>query len=119
MCGDDFDQPPYTPEAMAPFYAEFSPWVPLDRYGATPAEQARYFTHTVLGPDEVNEAGEPGDWSRTLDYLFAGPGTGWDPASTDVLQRAGQRVGDTDWTLQADPLRLSDHAPVFGVWRLP
>ncbi|MCA9546514.1 MAG: endonuclease/exonuclease/phosphatase family protein, partial [Myxococcales bacterium] len=118
VCGEDFEQPPYTPEVMAPFFAEFAAWIPLDRFGDTPEAQARYFTHTVLGPDEVNEAGVPGDWSRTLDYLFASPGTGWDADSTDVLQRAGQRVGGTDWTLQADPLRLSDHAPVFGIWRL-
>ncbi len=119
VCGEDFEQPPYTPAVMAPFFADFAPWIELARFGDTPAAQARLFTHSVLGPDEVNEAGVAGDWNRTLDYLFASPGTAWDPATTDVLQRAGQPVAQTGWVLEADPLRLSDHAPVFGVWRLP
>jgi len=126
LCSDEFDQPPYTPEVMAPFFSALSPWLPLARFGDTEEEQARLFTHSVLGPDEENEEGAPGDWNRTLDYLFASPGSAWRAGGSDVLQRAGQRVGvvragDPDalaWTLAADPLRLSDHAPVFGIWEV-
>ncbi|MEY3015446.1 MAG: hypothetical protein RIT45_4181 [Pseudomonadota bacterium] len=126
VCSADFAQPPYTPEVMQPFYDDMKPWIPLTRYGADEAAQARYFTHSVLGPDEVNEHGEPGDWNRTLDYLFIDNGSNWVEGSTDVLQRAGQKVGeapangtDDRHTLVANPLTLSDHAPVFGVWEVP
>ncbi len=121
VCGDDFDQPPYTPEVMQPFYDTLVPFITLARYGTTEAEQSRYYSHSVLGPDDVNEQGEPGFWNRTLDYLFAAPGTTWQPGSTDVLQVAGQRVGDATGigpVLVSDPLELSDHAPVFGVWEV-
>ena len=126
VCSADFVQPPYTPEVMQPFYDEFLPHVTLDRYGKTEAEQARYYSHSVLGPDESNETGVAGDWNRTLDYLFISKPTRWIPGSTDVLQHAGQKVGelaagasDDRHVLVADPLRLSDHAPVFGVWEVP
>ena len=123
LCSDEFSQPPYTPEVMSPYFNDLSPWLPLERFGTTEAEQARLFTHTVLGPDEVNEGGEAGDWNRTLDYLFASPGAVWREGASDVLQRAGQRVGvlregDADtqgWALTSNPLDLSDHAPVFGI----
>lgn len=116
VCSEDFAQPPYTPAAMQPFFDDLVPWLPLARFGATEAEQRRYFTHSVLGPDEANEAGEPGDWNRTLDYLFASPGTAWVEGSADVLQRAGQPYDGAP--LQSDPLRLSDHAPVIGDWQV-
>lgn len=127
VCSADFAQPPYTPDVMQPFYDDLQPWIPLARYGATEAEQARYFTHSVLGPDETNEHGVPGDWNRTLDYLFIDPKSSWQAGTTDVLQRKGQRIGaeptagaaDDRPTLASDPLRLSDHAPVFGVWEVP
>ena len=115
LCSDEFDQPPYTPELMAPFFENFSPSITLDRYGDDEASQSRYFTHSVLGPDEVNESGAPGDWNRTLDYLFANQTSVWVNGSTDVLQRSGQTVGNLAWQLSSDPLRLSDHAPVFGI----
>jgi endonuclease/exonuclease/phosphatase family metal-dependent hydrolase len=118
VCGDDFAQPPYTPEAMAPFYAQLEPWIPLARLGETEESQRRYYTHSVLGPDERNEAGEPGTWTRTLDYLFASPGTGWVAGASDVVQRAGQQVGSTPVVVRSDVLRLSDHAPVIGVWEV-
>lgn len=116
VCDPDFEQPPYTPEVMTPFFKSFEPHLPLAQYGTTLESQRRYFTHTVLGPDEENEEGVPGDWNRTLDYLFASPGSAWVPEESDVLQRAGQPVGSTGRVLRADPLRLSDHAPVVGVW---
>ena len=64
-------------------------------------------------------------WTRTLDYLFIQKGTpllgadgglldaGTHWRDTDVLQAQG-RDG-----LQADPTRLSDHAPIVGTWVLP
>ena len=128
ICGEAYDQPPYTPEVMAPFFDELKASITLDDYGTTESSQARFFTHTVLGPDEDNGRGWSGDWNRTLDYLFASPDTSWREGTTDVLQRSGQRVGVYDdsssaegpleWTLSAEPLDLSDHAPTFGVWEV-
>ena len=119
VCSEDFVQPPYTPEVLQPYYNDFAPALPLAAYGTTEASQARYFTHSVLGPDEVNDAGQPGDWNRTLDYLFAGKGASWLAGHSDVLQRLGQPIGTSGETVQSDFLRLSDHAPVVGVWQWP
>ena len=126
VCGEDFEQPPYTPEIMSPFYEALKPWISLERYGVSEHEQKRYYTHSVLGDGEYNEAGDPITWNRTLDYLFASSDTNWLFGSTDVLQYKDQQVGEPnengqyqlDWTLQNDPFSLSDHAPVFGVWEL-
>ena len=126
VCGEDFEQPPYTPEAMSRFYEALNPWISLDRYGITEPEQSRYYTHTVLGMDEVNEFGEAVTWNRTLDYLFSSPETTWVNGSTDVLQYRDQQVGVADemgvyplnWVIENDPLQLSDHAPVFGIWEV-
>ncbi|WP_434385902.1 endonuclease/exonuclease/phosphatase family protein [Melittangium boletus] len=109
--GTDFEQPPYTPSVMKQYYDDFEPSIPLSRYGVGEENQRRYFTHSTLGPDVVNEQGVPGDWNRTLDYLFVRKGETW--TATGVLQRPG------DMGIQSDPLRLSDHAPVVGTWRLP
>jgi endonuclease/exonuclease/phosphatase family metal-dependent hydrolase len=121
VCSEDFAQPPYTPQVMQPFYDALVPFIDLQRYGATEDAQRRYYTHSVLGPDEVNDDGVPGYWNRTLDYQFASPGTSWLAGSTDVLQVAGQRLGGEAGlgpVLVSDPLRLSDHAPVVGTWRV-
>ena len=115
LCSDEFDQPPYTPEVMRPFYEDFTPWISLEQYGDDARSQGRYFTHSVMGPDEVNESGQSQSWNRTLDYLFADGESAWVAGSTDVLQEAGQTVGTLPWTLEADPRYLSDHAPVFGI----
>ena len=119
VCSEDFAQPPYTPEVMEPFFEELVPSIELERYGSTEEAQRRYYTHSVLGPDEVNEAGERGFWNRTLDYLFASAGSSWLPGRSDVLQVRGQTIGETGRVLASDPLRLSDHAPVIGDWVLP
>jgi endonuclease/exonuclease/phosphatase family metal-dependent hydrolase len=111
--GTEFEQPPYRLEDLVPFYEDDVPAIPLGRYGTTEAEQRRYYTHSVIGPDTIGVNGEPGFWTRTLDYLFASPGTAWVDGSTDVLQEAG------DAGIQADPLVLSDHAPVIGTWIVP
>lgn len=118
LCSEDFAQPPYTPEVMVPFFDELEPWLPLARFGTTEESQRRWYSHSVLGPDEVNEAGIPGYWNRTLDYLFASRGTRWVGGRSDVLQVKGQRVGEDGPVLGADPLRLSDHAPVVGDWEV-
>jgi len=117
VCSDDFAQPPYTPEVMQNFYDDLIPAIPLERYGSTGASQSRLFTHSVLGPDDVNEKGEPGTWNRTLDFLFASKNSAWIEGTTDVVQKALQEIGDTGRTVDSDYLRLSDHAPVIGDWR--
>jgi endonuclease/exonuclease/phosphatase family metal-dependent hydrolase len=109
--GTDYEQPPYTPSVMRKFYDDFSPSITLARYGVGEDNQRPFFTHSVLGPDGVNDQGQPGFWNRTLDYLFVRRGESWSDA--DVLQVPG-RLGIT-----GDPSRLSDHAPVVGTWRLP
>lgn len=110
--GTEFEQPPYTPEAMRPFYDELSCFVPLERYGVTEDEQRPFFTHTVIGPGQLGNGGEPAFWNRTLDYLFIRRTDRWTPGSTDVLQTPG-RLGIT-----SDPMTLSDHAPVVGRWEI-
>ena len=109
--GTEYEQPPYTPSVMKKFYDDFEPHIPLARYGVGEAAQLPYFTHTVLGPDGVNDEGVAGRWNRTLDYLFIRKGEAW--TNADVLQEPG-RLGIT-----GDPSRLSDHAPVVGTWGLP
>jgi endonuclease/exonuclease/phosphatase family metal-dependent hydrolase len=110
--GTEFEQPPYTPEVMRPFFDELVPYIPLSDYGATAESQGRYFSHTVAGPNVIDLTGQPGFWNRTLDYLFASRGTSWASGESDVLQRNG-RMG-----IVSDPLWLSDHAPVVGSWVL-
>ena len=109
--GTEYEQPPYTPSVMKPYYDDFEPYIPLARYGVGEAAQQPFFTHSVLGPDGVNDEGVPGWWNRTLDYLFIRKGETW--TNTDVLQESG-RLGIT-----GDLSRLSDHAPVVGTWGLP
>ncbi|MGV3621698.1 MAG: endonuclease/exonuclease/phosphatase family protein [Archangium sp.] len=109
--GTAYEQPPYTPSVMKPYYDDFEPYIPLARYGVGDAAQQPYFTHTVLGPDSVNDEGVPGWWNRTLDYLFIRKGETW--TATDVLQAPGRL------DIVGDPSRLSDHAPVVGTWGLP
>lgn len=121
VCSDDYTQPPYTPEVMDYFYSQLNPWITLERYGETETEQSRYYTHTVLGPDDKDESGKPGDWSRTLDYLFANQKSIWVSGSTDVIQTANQRVGGDSGlgpVITSDALKLSDHAPVVGTWEV-
>lgn len=105
--GTEFEQPPYTPEAMRPFFNRWSSAIALDRFGATEEEQSKFYSHSIRGPNNG------GFWTRTLDYLFVGNGGSWAPGTTDVLQSPG-RLGIT-----ADPNWLSDHAPVAGTWELP
>ena len=118
ICSEDFKQPPYTPEVMQPFYDSLKPWITLDQYGSTPEQQSRFYTHSVLGPNDLNETGEVGEWTRTLDYLFASPDSQWVEGSTDVLQRAGQSIGGDPSVLELNPLEISDHAPIFGIWEV-
>jgi endonuclease/exonuclease/phosphatase family metal-dependent hydrolase len=110
--GTDFEQPPYTPSVMKQYYDDFEPYIPLSRYGVGEEAQRPYFTHSVLGPDSLNDQGVRGTWNRTLDYLFVRKGEQW--SDTAVIQGPDARFG-----IQSDALRLSDHAPVVGTWRLP
>ena len=101
--GTEFEQPPYDLADLVPFYDAYLPAIELARYGTTEAEQERWYTHSVIGPATVGANGEPGFWTRTLDYLFLEPGAGtW--TATDVRQ---------------DAILQSDHAPVVGTWQLP
>jgi endonuclease/exonuclease/phosphatase family metal-dependent hydrolase len=102
--GTEFEQPPYTPAAMKPFFDKLSPAITLAQIGDTEASQSRFYSHSIRGPHDG------GFWTRTLDYLFASGGA-W--SDTDVLQSPG-RLG-----IKADPNQLSDHAPVVGTWALP
>ncbi len=121
VCSSDFVQPPYTPAVMKPFYDDMVPFIDLSQYGGSELEQKRYYTHTVLGPDEKNDKGEAGFWNRTLDYLFVSKGTSWVAGSADVAQQKGQKLGGANGlgpVLTQDYLRLSDHAPVTGLWEV-
>jgi len=108
--GTAYEQPPYTPSVMKPFFDDFLPSITLARYGVGEDYQRPYFTHSVLGPDSVNDEGVPGTWNRTLDYLFIQKSQTW--SNTDVIQQPG-RLGVTQ-----DALRLSDHAPTAGTWEI-
>jgi endonuclease/exonuclease/phosphatase family metal-dependent hydrolase len=108
--GTEFELPPYTPERMRKFYDDLSPCITLDEYGATEQVQSHYYSHSVVGPLGKDNQGNPGFWNRTLDYLFASKKTGWEAGSSDVLQGPGRQG------ISADPLLLSDHAPVVGTW---
>lgn len=108
--GSQFEQPPYTPSVMKPFYDDFSSSITLAQYGLGDVAQQRYFTHSVLGPDSKNDEGVPGNWNRTLDYLFIRKTDTW--RNTDVIQGPGP------FGITQDALRLSDHAPVVGTWEL-
>jgi endonuclease/exonuclease/phosphatase family metal-dependent hydrolase len=118
VCSSDYAQPPYTPQVMQKFYDDFNPYVPLERYGRTELEQRPFYTHSVLGPDDLGDGGDAGDWNRTLDYLFIRKSDAWTPGTGDVIQRKGQRLAPDDRRIESDVLRLSDHAPVTGVWEV-
>lgn len=108
--GTEFETPPYVLADMQPFFDDYVPEITLERYGTTEAEQRNFYSHSIIGPNTIGSAGEPGFWSRKLDYLFVRAPSTWMPGSTDVLQQEG-RLGVT-----LNPLLLSDHAPVVGVW---
>ena len=108
--GTEYEQPPYTPEVMQKYYDTYEPYISRDRYGKTEEEQRPYYTHSVLGPLDVNDSGEHGFWNRTIDYLFVKKQDSWAPGSTDVLQLPGRQG------IKSNPLNLSDHAPVVGTW---
>jgi hypothetical protein len=110
--GTDFAQPPYDLGDMVPFYEAYLPAITLERYGSTLDTQRAHFTHSVIGPDKTGVLGQPGFWNRKLDYLFLKRPSSWAEGSTETLQMTG-RQGIT-----LDPISLSDHCPVVGVWQL-
>lgn len=110
--GTSFETPPYALGDMQPFYDAYLPAIELSRMGTTEPEQRRYYTHSIIGPDRQGSLGEPGFWTRKLDYLFVNAPSFWVPGTTDVLQQTG------DSGIASNPLVLSDHCPVVGVWEL-
>lgn len=120
--GTDFEQPPYDTEDLRPFFDELQDAIGLGRYGSTEEEQRRWYSHSVIGPDTVGANGEPGFWTRRLDYLFIRKADRW--LDSDVLQRAGRGTGPgasvtaTGAGLVSEPLFLSDHSPVVGIWEV-
>lgn len=120
--GTDYEQPPYNPEDLRPFFTDFQDAIGLDRYGATEAEQSRWYTHSVIGPGTVGANNEPGHWTRRLDYLFVRKADKW--LDADVLQTKGRGTGPgttvtaSGQGLAGDPLYLSDHCPVVGIWEV-
>jgi endonuclease/exonuclease/phosphatase family metal-dependent hydrolase len=106
--GTEFEQPPYQPESMQRFFEAFSSYLPLQAYGDSEQSQSRYYSHSVIGPGTLGTDGKPGFWNRTLDYLFASKSLAFRAGESDVLQTSGRQG------ISADPLWLSDHAPVVG-----
>lgn len=108
--GTEFETPPYELTDLEPFFDQYVSAIGLEQYGDTEEEQRAFYTHSIIGPHQTGSNGEPGFWTRTLDYLFVEPPSFFVPGTTDVLQTAG-RAGITE-----NPLELSDHAPVIGTW---
>jgi endonuclease/exonuclease/phosphatase (EEP) superfamily protein YafD len=110
--GTDFEQPPYDLGELEPFFDDYSSAIALERIGTTPEEQSSFYTHSVIGRDKTGTDGEPGFWNRTLDYLFVRTSDSW--RDSDVLQLPGRGHPP----IESDPMLLSDHCPVVGVWEL-
>ncbi len=108
--GTEFEQPPYDPTDLQPFYDDYLEAIDLARYGTSEAEQSRYYTHSVIGADQMGANNEPGFWNRRLDYMFTAAPQGW--TATDVLQQPG------DAGIISVPMDLSDHCPVIGTWEI-
>ncbi|MBI5544989.1 MAG: hypothetical protein HY901_13950, partial [Deltaproteobacteria bacterium] len=110
------------PEDLRPFYDELREAIGLERYGATEEEQSRWYSHSVIGPATEGANGEPGHWTRRLDYLFVRPADSW--LDSEVLQTVGRGTGPgatvtaSGLGIQSDPLYLSDHCPVVGIWEV-
>jgi endonuclease/exonuclease/phosphatase family metal-dependent hydrolase len=116
--GTDFEQPPYPPDEMVPFFDAFVPHISNARYGARLETQINYYTHSVIGRDRIGSRGEPGFWTRQLDYLFLRPPYQWVPGTTDNIQLPGRGIGLGSQGVQIDPMLLSDHCPIVGTWLL-
>jgi len=91
-------------DALLPFYRLWDAAIPLEAYQAEDSlvGQQAFTTHSVSG--DVF-------WTQKLDYLF-----------TDMSFSEGhtlQSAGDGSPPLLSDPMRLSDHAPIFAVMELP
>jgi endonuclease/exonuclease/phosphatase family metal-dependent hydrolase len=120
--GTSFEDPPYDLDDLKPFFWNYNDAIGLDRYGTTEAEQRRWYSHSIIGPDTIGSNGEPGFWTRRLDYLFIKPDERWGDA--DVLQTAGRGAGPGSTVtasgegIVSEPLYLSDHCPVAGIWKV-
>jgi hypothetical protein len=114
--GTDYEQPPYNPSDLQPFYDALLPAITLERYGKTEAEQSRWYTHSVIGEATTGTDGKPGFWNRKLDYLFIRAPSRW--IDSDVLQRPGDGKAFVDGGIQSKPIDLSDHCPMVGLWEV-
>jgi len=120
--GTAFEQPPYVTEDLRPFFDEYQDAIGLERYGTTEEQQRHWYTHSVIGPDTVGANGEQGGWTRRLDYLFIRKADRW--LASDVLQTTGRGTGPgatvtaSGAGIVSDPLYLSDHCPVVGIWEV-
>ena len=120
--GTSFEDPPYNTDDLWPFFWEFNDAVGLTRYGTTEEAQSHFYSHSIIGPDTIGSNGEPGHWTRRLDYLFVKPTDRW--LDSDVLQTKGRGTGPgatvtaSGEGIESDPLYLSDHCPVVGIWEV-
>ena len=113
----DFQGAPYKLDAMQPFFDSYQAHMPLAAYKeADEAGQSRWYTHTVAPP--VDDQGRTHFWNRTLDYIFTN--TSFVGDAGEVLQSPGHGSSFTSSGagIIADPMLLSDHAPVLVKWSL-
>ena len=74
----------------------------------------------MIGRDKIGSQGEEGFWTRQLDFFFIRAPDSWVSGSTDNLQLPG-RGSDPDVGISgitSDPMLLSDHCPIVGIWSL-
>lgn len=89
--------------ALEPFYETWTPLLSLEEYGTTEEAQSAWYTHSIT---------QTVFWTQKLDYLFT-TGVwvdGWH------LQKPGDGPAPG---LEADPMALSDHAPMLGMLQWP
>lgn len=110
--GTEFETPPYLLTDLQPYFDDYVSAISLEQIGTTEAEQRAYYTHSIIGANHTGSLGQPGFWTRQLDYLFVEAPSRFVAGSTDVLQSPGR----SGVPLGLDPLELSDHCPVIGTW---
>jgi endonuclease/exonuclease/phosphatase family metal-dependent hydrolase len=113
----DFVGAPYKLDAMQPFFDGYQGHMPIADYvGGDEATQERWYSHTVAPP--IDDQQRPHFWNRKLDYFFTN--TSFVGGQGEVVQRPGHGADYTASGLgiTADPMLLSDHAPVMVKWNL-
>ena len=78
--------------------------------------QKRWYSHTVAPP--IDDQQRTHFWNRKLDYFFTN--TSFVGGQGEVLQSPGHGADYTSsgQGIIADPMVLSDHAPVMVKWNL-